>query len=116
MKTIIITTLLVLQTLLLPAQKNKAGLDSIKIKTTAICNDCKERIEGALSYEKGVKSSHLDVKTKVVTVYYKKDKTSPDKIKKAIANAGYDADEVKANKKAYDKLPACCQKDGVNEK
>ncbi|MCX6351612.1 MAG: heavy metal-associated domain-containing protein [Bacteroidetes bacterium] len=116
MKTLIITTLLILQTLLLSAQKNKAGMDSIKIKTTAICNDCKERIEGALSYEKGVKSTNLDMKTKVVTVYYKKDKTSPEKIKNAIAKVGYDADEVKANKKAYDKLPACCQRDGVNEK
>ena len=84
----------------------------IKIKTSAQCDNCKERIEKALAFEKGVKKSTLDVKTKECTVIYNPKKTSPEKIKAAIAKSGYDADEVKAEDKAYNKLPRCCQKGG----
>ncbi|MEQ8715746.1 MAG: MerP protein, partial [Cyclobacteriaceae bacterium] len=41
---------------------------SISIKTSAICEMCKEAIEYDLAYEKGVKSSDLDLENKVVTV------------------------------------------------
>ena len=94
----------------LKAQTEKSKYDTIKIKTSAICDECKERIETVLAFEKGVKSSNLDTATKVVTVIYKKDKTDIDKIRKAISEAGYDADKVKADPNAYRKLPMCCKK------
>jgi mercuric ion binding protein len=84
--------------------------DTIKIKTSSQCGECKEIIEEALAFEKGVKTAELDVETKIVTVTYKKSKTSPEKIRKAISKVGYDADEVAADKKAYSKLDACCKK------
>ena len=84
--------------------------DTIKIKTSSQCDECKERIEEALAFEKGVKTSDLDVETKIVTVAYKKSKTSPEKIRKAISKVGYDADDVSADPKAYSKLDACCKK------
>ena len=84
--------------------------DTIRIKTSAICDECKERIESTLAYEKGIVKSDLDVKTKVVTVIYKTDKTSPALIRKAISEAGYDADDIKANSRSYEKLPKCCKK------
>ena len=84
--------------------------DTIKIKTSSQCDECKERIEEALAFEKGVKTSDLDVETKIVTVTYKKSKTSPEKIRKAISKVGYDADDVSADPKAYSKLDACCKK------
>ena len=37
------------------------------------------------------------------------DKTSPEEIKEAISKLGYDADEVKADSAAYNKLPSCCK-------
>ncbi len=83
---------------------------TIKIKTSAQCEMCKEKIERALAYEKGVVSSELDMETKEVEVKYKTKKTSPEKIKKAISVVGYDAGEVKADAKAYSKLEACCKK------
>jgi copper chaperone CopZ len=88
-----------------------SNFQSIKIKTSAVCDMCKETIEKKLSKEPGVKKSNLDVKTKICTVQYDDTKTSPEKIKLAISNSGYDADDVKANKTAYDKLSPCC-KDG----
>jgi cation transport ATPase len=100
--------MLVLFTNSLYAQsKSKA---EIKIKTSAECDMCKNTIEKTMSFEKGVKKATLDLSTHELTVVYNPKKTSPEKLRTAIANAGYDADEVKANNKAYQKLPECCKK------
>ncbi|MCK9219602.1 MAG: heavy-metal-associated domain-containing protein [Bacteroidales bacterium] len=85
--------------------------DTIKIKTSAVCNQCKDRIETGLAYEKGVKDVSLDVETKIVTIKYNTKATTPEELRKKISNLGYDADDVPAVKAAYDKLPACCKKD-----
>jgi copper chaperone CopZ len=90
-------------------QQNKS--DTVKIKTSAVCGMCKDRIEGAMAYEKGVKSATLDLDTKFVTVIYNPLKTSPLQLEKMISKLGYDADSIPANQAAYDKLPACCKKD-----
>lgn len=86
---------------------------TIVIKTSSQCEACKNRIENAVSFEKGVKKVTLDVETKNATITYDKTKSSPDKLKKAIAKAGYDADEIPADAKAYKKLPKCCKKGGM---
>lgn len=93
----------------LKAQESK--FQEIEIKTSAVCDDCVEKIETALAFEKGVKKASLDLETKMVTVTFNPQKISPVEIRKAIATVGYDADDVKADKKAYEKLPACCKKD-----
>ena len=84
--------------------------ETIKIKTSSQCDMCKERIEEALAFEKGVKKAELDVETQICTVAYKKGKTTPEKIRKAISRVGYDADDVPADPRAYSKLDACCKK------
>ncbi len=85
--------------------------DTIKIKTSAVCNQCKDRIEGGLIYEKGVKDVSLDVETKIATIKYNTKSTNPDELRKKISKLGYDADDVPCDKVAYEKLPACCKKD-----
>jgi copper chaperone CopZ len=92
-------------------EKAETNLITIEIKTSAVCGMCKSTIEKTLSKEEGVNKSTLDVKTKVVTVSYDTTKTSPEKIKKAITIVGYDADDMPADEKAYDKLHDCCKKD-----
>ena len=84
--------------------------EEIKIKTSAQCEMCKARIETAMAYEKGVVKSVLDVESKELTVVYKPGKTTPDKIRKALNDLGYDADQTFADEKAYAKLPPCCKK------
>ncbi|MDW8295655.1 MAG: heavy metal-associated domain-containing protein [Raineya sp.] len=91
--------------------QESADLQEVQIKTSAICGMCKKKIEKDLSYEKGVVSADLNVETKIVTVKYNPKKTNVTKIKKAINKAGYDADELPANPKAYKKLPECCKKE-----
>lgn len=90
-------------------EKVNARNSTVKIQTSAVCDQCKDRIENDLSFEKGVKSSHLDQKTKVVTVVYNPAKADEQKIRGAITKMGYDADSLKADLKAYEKLPKCCK-------
>lgn len=86
--------------------------EKVEIQTSAQCQMCKDRIEKDMAYEKGVKSVNLDIETKILTIEYRTDKTDPKKLKVAVSKIGYDADDVAADKKAYDKLLACCQKGG----
>jgi copper chaperone CopZ len=83
----------------------------LTIKTSAVCKQCKDRIEKNMAFEKGVRSVKLDLETKDLTVEYRTNKTTPDKLKKAVTKIGYDAGELEADPKAYEKLPACCKKD-----
>lgn len=86
---------------------------TVKIKTSAICKMCKARIERNLAYEKGVTDVTLDVDTKVATVSFNPKKTDVAKIKAVILKTGYDADELPADPKGYEKLPSCCKKGGT---
>ncbi len=92
------------------SQDKKKNSLEVRIQTSAVCGMCKDRIEHDLGFEKGVKSVSLDMDTKVVTVGYSPKKTNPDQIRKAISMIGYDADDVKADPTAYEKLPGCCKK------
>lgn len=83
----------------------------ITIKTTARCGMCKENIEKALMREKGVRFAELDVKTAVATVVYNSKKTTPETLRKAISDVGYDADEIAANPVAVEQLQPCCKRD-----
>mgnify|MGYP005988756899 CR=1 FL=1 len=95
------------------AQKVKKTA-SIIIKTSAQCEMCKTTLEKGMAYEKGVISSNLNIETAELTVKYKVSKTSPEKIKQAISDTGYDADGIAANQKTYNNLPNCCQKGGMD--
>jgi periplasmic mercuric ion binding protein len=53
------------------------------------CEACKARIEKAVPLEKGVKDLQVDLEKKEVTVIYKPNKTTVEKLKKAIEELGY---------------------------
>lgn len=89
--------------------------ETIQIKTSAECEMCKTRIEKEMGNMKGVKSADLDLTTRILTVTYNPKKTNPDAIRQAIAKVGYDADDVKANNKSFQKLPECCKKNSGKE-
>jgi copper chaperone CopZ len=87
----------------------------LKIKTSAVCGQCKDRIEKGMAYEKGIKDINLDVDTKIATVRYNPLKTTPAVIRMAISKLGYDADTIPADPIAYGKLPPCCKKKDVKK-
>ena len=98
------------------AQDKGKNTEEMKIKTSSVCNMCKKTIEKSMAYEKGVKSAILDVDSQMLTVAFFPNKTNPDKIRKAVTLTGYDADQVPANERAYNKLEDCCKKDNAVHK
>jgi len=82
-----------------------------KIMTSAVCDMCKSRIEKVLKKDEGVVEGNLDVKTKIATVKFNPLKTNISKLRTLISKAGYDADSIPADTRAYNKLPDCCKKD-----
>lgn len=108
-KILVLIISLLFGTSMLNAQNKK--IETVKIRTSAVCGQCKDRIEQGLAFEKGIRDVILDLDTKIATVKYASTKTNPDEIRKAISKLGYDADSIPKDKKAYEKLPACCKID-----
>lgn len=92
--------------------------ETLRVKTTTycdhcmVCETCWARIENELRFTKGVKvaQSTFDEKAMVISVVYDPKKTTPEKIRQAIAKSGFDADDVKADPKGQSKLDTCCKK------
>lgn len=110
MKTLKIFITLLALTAIVDASAQKASKEEVSIKVSSQCSMCKETIEKALAFEKGIVKAELDLETDTVKVVYKSGKTTPEKIRKAISDVGYDADDVTANEEAYNNLPDCCKK------
>ncbi len=87
------------------------AVQKVVINTPTVqCEMCKDKIEKYLTREPGVSAVKVDYKKKTTTVTYLTDRNNIEQLKTAIANAGYDADDVTADEGAYKKLPACCKK------
>lgn len=94
-------------------QAKEPKVKTVIIQTSAECGECEERLESHLNYTKGVVFAELDLTTMKLTVKYKTKWVTLDEIKRKIADLGYQADDVKANPEAYEKLPACCKAGGM---
>ena len=106
-------TLLSLLTFVTVSFAQQKAVEKVVIKTpTVICESCKARIEEYLLREPGISAVNVDYKKKTTTVTYLTDRNNIEGIKAAIANVGYDADDVKADEDAYKHLPSCCKKPG----
>lgn len=82
-----------------------------KISTpNARCEECKTRIETYLKRYDGVTFISVNFRKGETTVKYLTDRINIEEIKAAIANAGFDADDVPANPEFYKRLPNCCKK------
>ena len=82
-----------------------------RISTPTIgCEDCKTRLETYLKRYDGVAYVLVNWRRKEVTVKYVTDRINIEEIKTAIANTGYDADDVPATEDAYKRLPRTCKK------
>ena len=89
----------------------KKGIQTVTISTPTVqCGMCKQRIEKYMVREEGVTKVNVDYKNKKTKVTYFAERTNVENIKTAIANVGYDADDITANEESYGKLPNCCKK------
>ena len=81
------------------------------IKTpTAQCDKCKVRIETYLKRHDGVSEATVNYRKGETRVKYITDRINIEEIKTAIANCGYDADEIPATEDSYNRLPLHCKK------
>ena len=83
----------------------------VQIKTPqAQCVECKDMIEKFMRVEEGVAKVVVDIRKKMTTITYLRDRTNIENIKTAIANIGFDANDVLATEEQYKRLPICCKR------
>ena len=115
MKKSILFLFFTLFTLTASAQQAKKNQKAI-IKTVLYCDHCKQcetcgkNFQANMLNINGVKMYELDEEKMTITVFYNPQKTNLETIKTAISKMGYDADDVKADAIAYEKLDGCCKK------
>lgn len=76
---------------------------------TIQCEMCVKNINKALKDVRGVKYYTVNLDSQKVKVTYDHAVATVYMIESAITKAGYDANNRKAKKKAYDKLKDCCK-------
>lgn len=97
------------------ASAQQKAMLTAKISTPTVqCEMCKKTIEDLLKRYDGVLSVNVklnkDSSKREVVVKYLTDRINEETLKAAIANAGYDANEIAANPESYKALPKCCKK------
>ncbi|HTD93522.1 MAG TPA: cation transporter [Chitinophagaceae bacterium] len=94
-----------------PVFSQVKALQTAKISTpNVLCEDCKKRLTTYLDRYDGIQYLNINTHKGEITVKYLTDRINIEEIKTAIANAGYDADDVPANEEAYKRLPKTCKK------
>jgi mercuric ion binding protein len=83
-------------------------MSSDTLKVWGNCGMCKKTIEKAAK-SAGAKMANWDADLHQLIVSYKSDKTSNLKIQQAIAESGYDTQDVTASNEAYNQLHGCCK-------
>lgn len=92
-------------------EEQTAGGEVVTISLPSIqCNMCKKTITNAVKEVEGVNEVDVNVNEKNVMVSFDKSKTDVAKVEASIINAGYDANDKKANTEAYNNLHDCCKK------
>lgn len=80
------------------------------------CWECKEKLqkallrEGGRSNEGGIFQVIINTSNATVRIQYTPDRFNVDDLRTAIADAGFDADSIKAYAEPYAKLPPACKR------
>ena len=91
-------------------QQTQKAVGKAVIKTpTILCEKCQKKVEFFISHTEGVVSCAVNIHKKTTTVTWINDRTTLENIKTAIANMGYDADDIEAEEYAYKRLPKQCK-------
>ena len=99
--------LLMAAALMLSTAEAKTVKTTFEVKGN--CDMCQKRIEKAAKNVKGVTSARWNKQNGQLSLVYDNKQTSPEKVQKALADAGHDCGTFKADQKVYDKLPGCCK-------
>ena len=95
----------------LHAQSQVKPMQTLVIKTPDIrCELCKSRVETYLKRQDGLLEATVNFRTGQTRVKFLSDRTDIEQLKTAIANCGFDADDISADPEAYKRLPQSCKK------
>ncbi len=92
--------------------QEKNGVTRVDIHTNAVCDMCERTLETELLYEKGVKHVDVDLATNIIHLDVDAKKTDIVKLRHAVSQLGYAADDLLPDAKAREHLPDCCRKEG----
>lgn len=116
-KKILFLILIVFATYKVNAQVMAAKPEWVTIKTPNLhCWECKERLERWLIVENktnmqsGLIQWKFNLLNGEIRFQYYPDRVSIDDIRYALNNAGFDADNEKAEETSYNKLPPICKR------
>ncbi len=89
----------------------------VTIKSTNLkCWECKEKLEKYLTMENNANMESgmikwvINLMSAEIRIQYYPDRVNVDAIKTAMNNAGFDADDKKADEETYKKLPPACKR------
>lgn len=85
------------------------------IAVQGLCEMCKERIENAAEKIPGVSLASWNMESRELHIVYDPLQTSPQAIARAVARAGHDAGDNKADDQTYNALPDCCKYRNTSE-
>ena len=113
-KAVFLFVCIVVTCLTLQAQQPKPEWVTIK-SANLKCWECKERLDKYLLLEKnntdnGISQWRINLLQGEIKVQFLPDRTNAEAIKAALNNAGFDADDSKAEESAYKKLPPICKR------
>jgi periplasmic mercuric ion binding protein len=98
------------------AQNRKPEWATIKTPNLR-CWECKKRLEdymarevGAGQADAGIIKMQINLLSGTTRVQYWPDRVNLNYIQTAFANAGFDADDIKATEDSYKKLPPSCKR------
>lgn len=87
------------------------SVQMVTIKTPEIlCEKCKLQVETYLKRHDGLLETNINFRKGETRVKFLSDRTDIEQLKTAIANCGFDADDVLADPEAYQRLPKSCKK------
>jgi mercuric ion binding protein len=111
MKNIVLGMMLLFVAFSTQAQDKKNKNAKYTIEVNGNCEQCQKRIQKAAFSVSGVKSANWNIETHQLSLILNEEKVTLLEVKKALAKAGHDTDEVKATKEVYDNLHSCCKYD-----
>jgi periplasmic mercuric ion binding protein len=94
------------------AQAVKTGVEKVTFNVNMTCQNCVNKVEKNIAFEKGVKTMDVNLEAKTVTLTYDSKKTDKVKLQEAITKLGFVVSEtsVKGDKACCSKTSVCADK------
>lgn len=108
MKNLLVIAMVFFAAFSMAAQEKKNKNAKYTVGVDGNCEQCKKRIEKAAYSVAGVKSAIWDIQEQKLALIINEEKTTLNKVEKAVAGVGHDTQSVRADDKTYSNLHHCC--------